>query len=598
MGSRWRPLAAIWIGLGLAVMLAFSAAAHDVEPSGGPSDLPASAVAACSDGLANGHTCMNMDLLARVTPLEAGGARANDLWGWTDPETGVEYALLGLNDGTAFIDLSDPTQPVVTGFLPTRSRASTWRDIKVYADHAYIVSEARGHGMQVFDLTRLRAVTAPPQTFQADALYFTLTAHNIAINEETGFGYIVGANACQGGLHMVDLSIPESPTFVGCFSGDGYTHDAQCVVYRGPDADWYGREICFASNEDTVTIVDVTDKSQPALIARAPYFGSEYTHQGWLTEDHAFFLLDDELDETRNGTNTRTFVWDVRDLDAPVVAGFHEAGGPSADHNQYVRGDHVFQANYRSGVRILRLGALDEAELREIAFFDTVPEDDLPLFSGAWSVYPFFESGVLIASDVYNGLFVLQPDLDAIGECEDGIDNDGDGRRDHPQDSACVSYEDPSEALRVDVRAHVDPFSEGEPIVLPRAAGHGSPLWVEIHGSGTVDVREIDRRSLRFGEASPLLLGERPRDRGFDHRRFPDLDGDGHPDLLVAFRVDEVPLVPGEQTVCMRGEIAGDPFLDCDEVEAVSPPPLPESAWRRLFLWLRAWAERNAGAAR
>ncbi len=174
----------------------------------------------------------------------------------------------------------------------------SWRDIKVHKNHAYIVSEARSHGMQVFDLTRLRDVSNPPVTFTETAHYNKMsTAHNIAINEATGYAYIVGAagkNSCSGGLHMVDSRTPTSPAFAGCFSADGYTHDTQCVVYAGPDTRYGGREICFSSNEDAVTVVDVTNKKAPAQISRTPYDQSAYTHQGWLTGDQRYFLLADQ----------------------------------------------------------------------------------------------------------------------------------------------------------------------------------------------------------------------------------------------------------------------------------------------------------------
>ena len=80
----------------------------------------------------------------------------NDIWGWTDPESGHEIAILGTSDGTSFVDITDPRDPIVIGRLETHTVASLWRDIKVYQNHAFIGAEASGHGMQVFDLTTLR----------------------------------------------------------------------------------------------------------------------------------------------------------------------------------------------------------------------------------------------------------------------------------------------------------------------------------------------------------------------------------------------------------------------------------------------------------
>jgi choice-of-anchor B domain-containing protein len=299
---------------------------------------------------------------------------------------------------------------VVLGTLPTHTTDSPWRDVKVYADHALIVSEAAGHGMQVFDLTQLLTVVSPPVTFTETAHYPEFgEAHNVVVNEETGYAYAVGTATCSGGLHMVDLQNPLSPVFAGCFSADGYTHDAQCVVYGGPDATHVGREICFNANGDTLTIVDVESKVAPLELSRTGYDGARYVHQGWLTRNHRYFLLDDELDEIFDDHATYTYVFDVQDLDSPTLVGHFTSTSTAIDHNLYVRGAYVFQANYRSGLRILRIDDLAEAQMTQVAFFDTYPADDLPEFDGAWSVYPYFESGNVVVSAIGEGLFVLRP---------------------------------------------------------------------------------------------------------------------------------------------------------------------------------------------
>jgi choice-of-anchor B domain-containing protein len=437
---------AAWIALALAAL----APAHEKLPGGGAggggssvalSDVP------CVAGFADLYPCMNVDLLSFTPIADLGLGQANDIWGWTDPGTGTEYAILGMDSGVAFIDLSDPTQPVHVATLPSQTAASFWNDMKVIGDHALVVSEAAAHGMQVLDLTQLAGILTPPAILTATAHYPAFgNAHNLAVVEETAMAYAVGSDSCLGGLHMVDMAIPANPVFAGCFSDDGYTHDAHCVIYAGPDATYQGREICFAANEDSLTIVDVTNKAAPVQVSRTVYAGVGYAHQGWLTPDHETFLADDEFDELDFGTPTRTFVWDVSDLDAPLVSGFHEHATAAIDHNQFVQGGHVFQGNYRAGVRILRLGDPALAEMAEIAFFDTYPSDDDVGFNGVWGVYPFFRSGIVVASDIGGGLFVLQPHLAAISECSDGIDDDADGLVDYPADPGCFD----SDSLRED----------------------------------------------------------------------------------------------------------------------------------------------------
>lgn len=422
-----------WITAGLVVLLTAGIvagptnplAAHDPDTPAGRASaqefmaqreptqaLPAAAATTCSGGQAAGYPCRNVDLLAFLPLSQMGGSQANDIWGWTDPGTGREYALVGRRNGTSFVDVSNPESPVYLGNLPAhQNRTAIWRDIKVYRDHAFIVADVSGHGMQVFDLTRLRGVSSP-QTFGADAHYGLFgNSHNIAINEQTGYAYAVGSNTCSGGLHMVNIANPKAPANAGCFSSDGYTHDTQCVIYRGPDSAYSGREICVNSNEDTVTIVDVTSKSSPRQIVRASYSGRQYTHQGWLTEDHRYFLLDDELDESRNRTRTRTFVFDLADLDAPRHIGTYTSSVAATDHNQYVRGGYSYQANYRSGLRILDLRNIASGSLSEAGYFDVYPSSNSASMNGAWSVYPYFASGTVVVSGIEQGLFVLRPNL-------------------------------------------------------------------------------------------------------------------------------------------------------------------------------------------
>ncbi|HET6444678.1 MAG TPA: choice-of-anchor B family protein [candidate division Zixibacteria bacterium] len=387
-------------------MQAFS---RDLLP---PQDLESMSAAPCVGGMAGSYPCDSVDLLAFMPLATFSASSGNDSWGWTDSQDGSEYALMGLNNGTAFVDISDPENPIYLGKLPTHTQNSSWRDIKVYADHAFIGSEAPGHGMQIFDLSELGQVTTPPVTFSETAYFSGFgSAHNIVINEDSGYAYGVGTNTCSGGLHIVDISNPTSPVDAGCFSADGYTHDAQCVIYNGPDADHQGSEICVNANEDTVTIVDVTDKNNPTQLSRTGYQGSQYTHQGWLTEDHRYYIQDDELDEYYIGHNTRTRVWDVSDLDSPVLVGYHDGRTTSIDHNLYTRNGLVYEANYRSGLSILEIGDLSSSELTEIGYFDIYPANDNANFNGAWSVFPYFESGNVIVSGIEQGLFILRPIL-------------------------------------------------------------------------------------------------------------------------------------------------------------------------------------------
>ena len=364
----------------------------------------------CVDGFAGIYPCDQVDFMSQLGPNQVGGGEMNDIWGWTDPLDGKEYALLGRTTGTAFIDVTDPNNPVYLGDLPTHTVSSLWRDIKVYADHAFIVSEASGHGMQVFDLTTLRNVPNPPVTFSEDAHYDGFgNCHNIAINQQSGRAYPIGANTFSGGLNIIDISNPMNPTLIGSFAEDGYSHDVQVVNYIGPDAQYGGKEIAFCFNENTVTIVDVTNAGDPVLLSATGYATSAYTHQGWLTEDHKYLLVGDELDE--GSVNTRTYIFDVQDLNDVSLIGTHVGATEATDHNMYVNDGLVYQSNYRAGLEILDLDNVGQGQLERVAYFDVYPSSNSAQMNGTWSNYPYFASGNVIVSHIEEGLFVLRPNI-------------------------------------------------------------------------------------------------------------------------------------------------------------------------------------------
>jgi choice-of-anchor B domain-containing protein len=381
----------------------------------------------CTAGQAADFGCQGVDLVSFLPTQQIGGARGvglNDIWGWTDPQTGREYALVGRIDGTSFVDVTNPSNPVYIGDLPMTegARANSWRDVKVYENHAYVVADNAGnHGMQVFDLTQLRDFDGTPMTFEETALYDRVTsAHNVVINTDTGFAYIVGAGGggetCGGGLHMVNIQNPAQPAFAGCFAdpstgrtGTGYTHDAQCVVYEGPDAEHQGKEICIGANETAISIADVTDKENPVALSTGSYPDHAYVHQGWLTEDHRYFLQNDELDEINGSADsTRTLIWDVSDLDDPQLVREFFLSNPASDHNLYIKDGMMYQSNYVSGLRVLDVS--DPTNPVEVGHFDTEPfGEDAPGFAGSWSNYPYFDSGIIIVSSMGEGLFILRP---------------------------------------------------------------------------------------------------------------------------------------------------------------------------------------------
>jgi choice-of-anchor B domain-containing protein len=391
---------------------------NDNDGIGDDCDNSLTPLSPCSNGMAGVYPCDGLDLMANIdTNILSGGtgAEGSDIWGWTDPTTGREYALIALSNTTAFVDVTNPINPIYLGRLNSSAGSSSWRDVKTYNNHAFIVADNAGsHGMQVFDLTKLRNVTNPPQVFTQDALYTGVgSCHNVVINESEAVAYLVGCGSTNGGGPIfIDISSPTNPTLLGDYTAGGYSHDAQVITYNGPDQDYIGKEIYVGSNGNTdkVVILDVTDKNNVIPISDFTYPQTAYAHQGWFTEDHRFFILGDEVDEINFGFNTKTLIFDFSDLDNPTLSSNHSGTTRAIDHNGYVKGNEYYLANYRAGMRILNIDNISATSnaLNETHFFDTFPSSDSANFNGVWSIYPYFSSGNILMGDIEKGLFIVR----------------------------------------------------------------------------------------------------------------------------------------------------------------------------------------------
>ncbi|MCH2136632.1 MAG: choice-of-anchor B family protein [Phycisphaerales bacterium] len=347
----------------------------------------------------------------------------SDCWGYTSP-SGREYALFTHEAGTAVVEITDPDNASIVAEI--NGPNSLWRDIKVFEHRAYAVSEG-GSGIQVINLTNvdLGLVTLEGTVTSGG----TAATHNIVLNEDSGFLYRCGGGG--NGLRIYDLNAnPVNPPHVADWT-DRYVHDAQVITWPDDGGQWAGREIAFCCagynngwGETGLTILDVTNKSNIVELSHLQHSNNNYSHQGWLSEDLQYFYLNDELDEQNTGSQTTTRIIDVSNLAAPFQAGTCTSGMNSVDHNLYINGNMMYQANYQSGVRIFDIS--NRLSPVQVSWFDTYPEGDSAAFNGLWSVYPYFPSGTLIGSDLERGLFVwrLEPpamSVELLGETPDQL---------------------------------------------------------------------------------------------------------------------------------------------------------------------------------
>ncbi|RYP56104.1 hypothetical protein DL769_009975 [Monosporascus sp. CRB-8-3] len=412
-------------------------------------DWPELHFAQCRDGKAvpfrdqptNFYRCNNVNLHHFLSHKALGSAvgEGSSSWGWVSDD-GREFAIIAQGDGAAFAEITNAGKLRYLGRLPQTAGTPTsrWREIRTYKHYIVIASETYDHHIQIFDLKKLLDIDyrKGPVTFDPESdltgFYGNLPdgrAHNILANDETGFAYVVGArprtSECRSGLIFLNLTDPSNPVSPGCAAADGYVHDAQCLVYKGPDSRYLGREICYGYNEDSLTIYDVTDKEWPELVSVTSYEGATYTHQGWVLDKEwqQYLVLDDEYDEIDGrgpGADgyAVTFIWDISDLEKPRQTGYYKAPRISNDHNQYVIGNYSYQSNYGAGISVLDISSIPTnptgSDVREIAWFDVYPENDDEegggslQFVGTWSSYADYPSGYILINTIERGAWVVK----------------------------------------------------------------------------------------------------------------------------------------------------------------------------------------------
>ncbi len=402
----------------------------------------------------------------------------NDIWGYTSP-AGEEYALVTHTGGISVVRITTPEDPVYLGTIGSQlpfDSANIWGDGGTFGHFAYFVTEIDDSSVVIVDLENIDAVDAagtpgapldetlvPVKTFNGGGYH---GAHNIFINQDSGFAYLAGVHLEEGTTNnacgavdpprfntlILDLNAdPWNPTVAACREDVG-EHDFYVVNYEGPDSDYQGSEIAFVfDGRDRqgqregnpvggfTEIWDVTDKSDIQVIDRFRVPELVFSHNGWTTEAQDFLFIGDEIDELvkagwmfgdafgepvddpTNKPRTGTYIMDITDLDDPELVERFEDETVGLDHNFAVKDGKLFIASYTSGTRVLNItrDAEGTVSLEPYAHMDTEPR--LPnrilninqeetfgnAFLGQWGIFPLFDSGTVIATDINNGLIVM-----------------------------------------------------------------------------------------------------------------------------------------------------------------------------------------------
>ena len=387
----------------------------------------------CVDGAAGSFACNNIDLLAHI-PLNEFSSKpntANDIWGHVDLNTGDEYALIGLRNGVAVVNVTDPENPLEVGTIAGLN--ASWRDIKVYQyfdsninawqAYAYATTDGVSDNVTIISLNQLpnsvSLVEKNKVVTQAHNVYISNVDHtlNIALPGLTPSLQLIGSNRLGGAFHSYSLVTPATLTALpDNYFGSGYTHDgasinitdnrknSQCIT-QGDSC-----TVFIDFNEKEMQLWDITDASATALLGKGEYNDvakiHQYIHSGWGTEDKQHIFLHDEFDEKDGGLNSTVRVFSIADLTNPTQVGQWTGPTRAIDHNGFVRGNRYYMSNYERGLTVLDI--TDPANPFEVGFFDTYTPSNNPGFNGAWGAYPFLPSGNILVSDIGSGLYILK----------------------------------------------------------------------------------------------------------------------------------------------------------------------------------------------
>jgi choice-of-anchor B domain-containing protein len=385
---------------------------------------------ACVQGQAGQFPCRNVDFLAQIAlnDFSTQPVSAANVWGFVDRNDDREYAIAGLSNGTAVVDLSDPENPREVVTIP--GAESLWREVKIYQHfdaganryraYAYITTEAFGAGLQVIDLSGLPATATLARTLVDTGSQHTAYvsnidyATNLVLPGAEAFLYLAGSDQNGGAWRAYSLANPAQPQLIATAPpGSEYVHDAtsllisdartaQCAPGHDPC------EVYVDFNENTVDLWDVTDKAAPVRLSSTTYSDASYTHSGWPTADQRHIFVHDETEELFGGLRTQIYTMNVEDLRNPFIVASYQGPDTTTDHNGYVKDGFLYVSHYRRGLVVFDASVPDA--LREVANLDTflAPASNSAGTDGAWGVYPFLPSGIVIVSDINNGLFVLR----------------------------------------------------------------------------------------------------------------------------------------------------------------------------------------------
>lgn len=340
-----------------------------------------------------------MHLIQRVpqasfAPLEGlfVGAR-----GYAAP-SGREYAIVGLTDGIAFLELTAPNRPEVVAIFGA-TQPVLGLDAEFWREWAYVTGNYES-GLDVFDLSQIDAGVVTRLSSSAGDRDV-----KVEIDEVTETLYRSGVGIGEA-VEFFSLSDPSSPSYLGAYTGLLTMDLAVRSFASGP---FSGRELAFELTRRLapldLRVLDVTDKTNVQELATIDLPFGNTPSDCELSADGSWLFVIHSSGEQLSGSSTVIYTIDVSDPLQPNISAVFTTPSPSLNYDLDLQGDQIFLANGDDGIRLIDASVPNQ--LVESAWFDTRPALQVGVLTGVISVDAPLPSGRCLAVDESLGLFVL-----------------------------------------------------------------------------------------------------------------------------------------------------------------------------------------------
>jgi choice-of-anchor B domain-containing protein len=351
----------------------------------------------------------NISLLGLIDPntgtttIGPDGRKYNGCWGWYQTSLNKEYAIVGASHGTYFIDVSNLTTPSVSAFVPGKTNV-TVREVKTYQNYCYITCDEGGtNTFQIVDMSTLPATVT--LVYNSNTLFER--GHTQWISQDKLYiGGVTYSNTTASSMNVYSLATPTAPLLLRELKQDfpviSYVHDMFVRNDTVFASCGYQGLYVFKFNSATNTF------SQ--LGSYTGYASATYNHSSGLTQDGKHLLF---CDESPAGSPIRYV--DVQNLsNIQSVQTFQPFIG-TTPHNPFLIGDKwAVVSCYQDGLYIYDIS--QPGNVAVSGYFDTYPQSGGNIgnyfgqdYRGNWGAYPYLPSGIILASDMQNGLFILDP---------------------------------------------------------------------------------------------------------------------------------------------------------------------------------------------